>query len=116
VELLFSLADAQNKLASWRKDFNDARPHSALADRTPSEFAALWKDKAISCSGERFTPNTLNATQEKQHQGFAAPAYAALDPTSPEQTKQPIWGRSAKPNRPRSNSHSIESLSCTAGP
>ena len=47
VELLFSLADAQNKLVSWRKGFNDARPHSALADRTPSEFAAVWKSKAM---------------------------------------------------------------------
>jgi transposase InsO family protein len=48
VELLFSLADAQKKLAGWRKDFNHARPHSALADRTPSEFAALWKEKPSS--------------------------------------------------------------------
>jgi len=45
VDLLFSLADAQGRLARWRKDFNGARPHSPLPDRTPSEFAALWKDK-----------------------------------------------------------------------
>lgn len=116
VELLFSLPDAQNKLGGWRKDFNEARPHSALADRTPSEFAALWKDKAIGCSGERFTPNILNTTPGKPYQGFASPALAALDTPSQEQAKQPISGRSAKPNRPRNNSHSIESLSCTAGP
>ena len=44
VEVLFSLADAQRKLALWLHDYNHSRPHSALADRTPAEFAAI-------CSG-----------------------------------------------------------------
>jgi hypothetical protein len=30
-ELLFSLADAQSKLAQWREDFNHARPYSAFS-------------------------------------------------------------------------------------
>ncbi len=98
VELLFSLADAQNKLASWRKDFNGARPHSALADRTPSEFAALWKDKAISRSGERFAPKTFDNACGKPHQGFAPPASAALDPAS-QQAKTTTYIRSKAPNR-----------------
>jgi putative transposase len=44
VEVFFSLADARRKLAIWLDDYNHHRPHSALADRTPAEFAAI-------CSG-----------------------------------------------------------------
>jgi putative transposase len=44
VEVFFTLADARQKLDGWRHDYNHYRPHSALADRTPAEFAAA-------CSG-----------------------------------------------------------------
>ena len=44
VEVFFSLVDARRKLALWLHDYNHHRPHSALADRTPAEFAAI-------CSG-----------------------------------------------------------------
>ena len=40
VEIFFTLADARHKLHLWRRDYNHHRPHSALADRTPAEFAA----------------------------------------------------------------------------
>jgi putative transposase len=33
------LADAQAKIALWKQDYNQARPHSALGYRTPEEFA-----------------------------------------------------------------------------
>ncbi len=36
-----NLFDARRKIAAWRSDYNQLRPHSALAYRTPSEFAAL---------------------------------------------------------------------------
>lgn len=32
-----SLADARRKIASWHRDYNQARPHSALGYRTPDE-------------------------------------------------------------------------------
>jgi putative transposase len=38
VEVFLDLADARRKLDKWRSD-NQQRPHSALADRTPNEFA-----------------------------------------------------------------------------
>jgi putative transposase len=41
VEVFFTLADARRKLHLWRRDYNHQRPHSALADRTPAEFAAM---------------------------------------------------------------------------
>jgi hypothetical protein len=44
VEVFFTLADARQKLDGWRHEYNHYRPHSALADRTPTEFAAA-------CSG-----------------------------------------------------------------
>lgn len=34
-----SLADARETIEAWRVDYNDARPHSGLADRTPTAFA-----------------------------------------------------------------------------
>lgn len=40
-ETLFtSLAQARVALRCWRADYNDARPHSQLGWKTPSEFAA----------------------------------------------------------------------------
>jgi putative transposase len=38
-EVFLNLADVREKLERWRRDYNQARPHSALADRTPEEFA-----------------------------------------------------------------------------
>jgi putative transposase len=36
------LAEARQIIESWRQDYNEQRPHSALAYRTPQEFAALF--------------------------------------------------------------------------
>jgi putative transposase len=41
VEVFLDLADAQSKIEKWRLDYNEQRPHSALADRTPQEFALV---------------------------------------------------------------------------
>jgi len=46
VEVFFTLADAHDKLARWRQDYNQVRPHSALADRPPETFAARWPETA----------------------------------------------------------------------
>jgi putative transposase len=45
VSWLRNLFDARRKIAAWRSDYNQLRPHSSLAYRTPSEFAALNKSK-----------------------------------------------------------------------
>jgi len=39
-EVFFNLADARKKIARWRSDYNQNRPPSALADRTPAEFVS----------------------------------------------------------------------------
>ena len=43
VEWFSSLEDARQKLAKFREHYNQQRPHSALADRTPAAFAALHR-------------------------------------------------------------------------
>ena len=35
-----SLGDARDKIEVWRVFYNESRPHTALGDRTPREFAA----------------------------------------------------------------------------
>jgi putative transposase len=37
-----NLADARRKIEAWRVDYNQHRPHSSLAYRTPEEFAQQW--------------------------------------------------------------------------
>ena len=34
-----SLADAQEKIEAWRREYSESRPHSALDWATPAEFA-----------------------------------------------------------------------------
>lgn len=34
-----SLRDSRETIEGWRRDYNDVRPHSGLADATPTEFA-----------------------------------------------------------------------------
>ncbi|WP_244961240.1 transposase [Paracoccus sanguinis] len=36
-EIFDSLADARRKLALWRYDYNNVRPHSSLGNKTPSD-------------------------------------------------------------------------------
>ena len=52
-----NLLDARQKIAAWRREYNEERPHSSLGYRTPEEFAreaggekgcgkdAAWKSK-----------------------------------------------------------------------
>jgi putative transposase len=41
-----NLADARRKIEAWRLDYNQQRPHSSLAYRTPEEFARQWSASA----------------------------------------------------------------------
>ena len=38
-----SLEDAEEKVETWRSDYNGERPHSALGNLSPREFAVLAK-------------------------------------------------------------------------
>jgi len=37
-----NLFDARRKIAAWRKEYNQERPHSSLGYRTPEEFAGRF--------------------------------------------------------------------------
>lgn len=39
VEIFHSMAEVTGKLAAWRSDYNQHRPHSSIGDLTPMEFA-----------------------------------------------------------------------------
>ncbi len=34
-----TLEEAKEKIEAWRKEYNESRPHRALGERTPNEFA-----------------------------------------------------------------------------
>jgi hypothetical protein len=40
VNWFLSLEDARGKIEAWRRHYNESRPHSALEDVPPSEFAS----------------------------------------------------------------------------
>lgn len=63
-EVFFTLTDAREKLGRWRRDYNQQRPHSALADRTPEEFAQV--------AGRRpFALSSMDKAGSPPCQGFA---------------------------------------------
>jgi len=68
------LADAREKIASWKQDYNRSRPHSALGYRTPEEFAAAAA--------------SLDRTGVGQGTSNAGP----LPHTPIPATKAPLWG------------------------
>ena len=53
-----SLADARQKIAQWKQDYNERRPHSSLQYRTPREFAV---QSAASFDTENVGPGASNA-------------------------------------------------------
>jgi len=40
-----SLAEARIRIVAWRRDYNEHRPHSAIGNLTPAEFAASWRTR-----------------------------------------------------------------------
>ena len=47
VEWFRNLREAGAVIESWRRQYNEARPHSSLDYRTPSEFYELYKQKEM---------------------------------------------------------------------
>jgi putative transposase len=45
VEWFGNLREAQVVIESWRRHYNEERPHSSLDYRTPAEFYAMYKEK-----------------------------------------------------------------------
>jgi putative transposase len=37
-----TLAEAKQLIEAWRREYNESRPHRALGEQTPSEFASQF--------------------------------------------------------------------------
>ena len=46
VNWFMSIGDAQEKIETWRQDYNHFRPHSSLNDKTPVEYAVLHQNNS----------------------------------------------------------------------
>jgi len=69
-EVFADLKDAREKVERWRQDYNQERPHSSLADRTPKEFAGS--------AGQRpFALQMVNKAGPLVCQGFAIAGHKA---------------------------------------
>ena len=82
VEIFEDLPDVRERLAEWQLDYNTRRPHSALADQTPEQFAQEHAPDPI--------PATRPANQTGKRgadprQGYpdGGPCEAVLDPARP---------------------------------
>jgi hypothetical protein len=93
-EVFSNLADAREKLQCWQRDYNQTRPHSALGDRTPEEFA-----RTLGC--KPFALPIVNKAAPTVCQGSAAAGQKtpALDRPSPppSEPKMRAKGRSERP-------------------
>ena len=47
-----NLDDAREKVEAWRRDYNGERPHSALGNATPEEFAAQGETQKATLDGD----------------------------------------------------------------
>lgn len=45
VNWFLSIEDAKKKIETWRRDYNEFRPHSSLENMTPSQFAETCRPK-----------------------------------------------------------------------
>ena len=73
VEQFSCLAEAKVMVADWREDYNERRPHSALAMMAPARFARAWRQ----------------AAQEGKVIPFTNPAKALRSPESGSQSTPP---------------------------
>ena len=59
-EIFDSLADARRKLALWRYDYNNVRPHSSLGNKTPSDARRALEQSEGSAPGALAQPETYH--------------------------------------------------------
>jgi putative transposase len=103
-EVFFTLTDAREKLERWRRDYNQQRPHSALADRTPEEFA-----QEVGC--RPFALSSVDKAGPRPCQGSAAAGQKApvLD-TGAGLPTEPVMRTKGLPEGPLCLRGSIELL------
>src|SRR5580704_5707541 len=78
-----SLADAREKIAQWKQDYNELRPHSSLQYRTPMEFAQQSASFYVDEVGEEASnaglfPHTSIPATNRGHWGEQKPEKVSL--------------------------------------
>ena len=58
------LREAKALIETWRKEYNESRPHASLADRTPSEFASQYAASRILAETKNSRGLTSDLVQE----------------------------------------------------
>ena len=64
-EIFNSLADARQKLALWRYDSNNVRPHSSLGNKTPAEARRALEQSEGNALGALAQPETDDFQQAR---------------------------------------------------
>jgi len=64
-EIFDSLADARRKLALWRYDYNNVRPHSSLGNKTPAEARRVLEQSLGTAPDARAQPETDDYQQAR---------------------------------------------------
>ena len=64
-EIFDSLADARQKLALWRYDYNNVRPHSSLGNKTPAEAHRALEQTEGAAPGALVQPETDDYQQAR---------------------------------------------------
>jgi putative transposase len=64
-EIFDSLADARQKLAIWRYDYNNVRPHSSLGNLTPAEARRALEQSDRNTPGALAQPETYDYQQAR---------------------------------------------------
>src|ERR1700733_6608429 len=55
-----TLAEAKKGIEAWRRENNESRPHRALSERTPNEFASEFA-ASHEFTGQQTAENSLSA-------------------------------------------------------
>ncbi len=64
-EIFDSLADARQKLALWRYDYNNVRPHSSPGNQTPAEARRALEQSEGTAPGALARPDTDDCQQAR---------------------------------------------------
>jgi putative transposase len=76
-----NLADARRKVEAWRQEYNQHRPHSALAYRTPEEFARAWSPSPSAIVIEQSETPVKDSLTARKHRASLTGAPDCSTPT-----------------------------------
>ena len=75
-----TLADAREKIERWRMEYNEERPHSSLAYRTPEEFAKAYSELTNRMGLTAPIPTEPPAAGERSQSGTHGQGFADAAP------------------------------------